>query len=375
MAITYPRDDTTKPPFAISRDSAQEIVDLLQAHRDVTSVGINGYALKSDPKSGPAGIWVVAVKPGSVAAASGILPGDVVTDLAGTAMAADGTMAGYCDVLSGYHDGDALPFSVYRADDRANLKGTLNGKAIEPDFAFAVALGGGASGPGQDWETRSTKLRGNLSVNAPPEWTSADHTWEFDDKRVGPGMYVAPSVAAFLKGFRAPGAFVAASASLAETPLADVLDFYRPQFSKSSTKCTWTGRTAFTRGGYDGVFDLWDGCGGTKTHFLTIAAKKPTPATSSTSSSRPRNRPISPSSTGCSSRSSSIPTAPDHQRDPGQTPSVAGALATAGAQPSGPHRKSASPSPPRAISSGWASCHACWSTDRRSSAGCAPAIP
>ena len=148
-------------------------MDLLQAHRDVTSVGINGYALKSDPKSGPAGIWVVAVKPGSVAAASGILPGDVVTDLAGTAMAADGTMAGYCDVLSGYHDGDALPFSVYRADDRANLKGTLNGKAIEPGFAFAVALGGGASGPGQDWETRSTQLRGNLSVDAPPEWESS----------------------------------------------------------------------------------------------------------------------------------------------------------------------------------------------------------
>ena len=68
VAVTYPRDDTTKPPFAISRDEARPIVDLLQARRDVTSVGINGYALKSDPKSGPAGIWVVAVKPGSVAA-------------------------------------------------------------------------------------------------------------------------------------------------------------------------------------------------------------------------------------------------------------------------------------------------------------------
>ena len=35
-----------------------------------------------------------------------------------------------------------------------------------------------------------------------------------------------------------------------------------------------TGRSAFTRGGYDGIFDLWEGCGGTKTRFLTIAAKK-----------------------------------------------------------------------------------------------------
>ena len=85
VAVTYPRDDTTKPPFAISRDSAKDIVDLLQARRDVTSVGINGYALKPDPDSGPAGIWVVAVKPGSVAAESGILPGDIVTDLASTA--------------------------------------------------------------------------------------------------------------------------------------------------------------------------------------------------------------------------------------------------------------------------------------------------
>ena len=373
VAVTYPRDDTTKPPFAISRNSAQEIVDLLQAHRDVTSVGINGYALKSDPKSGPAGIWVVAVKPGSVAAASGILPGDVVTDLAGTAMAADGTMAGYCDVLSGYHDGDALPFSVYRADDRANLKGTLNGKAIEPGFAFAVALGGGTSGPGQDWETRSTHLRGNLSVEAPPEWRSEDHTWEFDDKRVGAGMYVAPSVAAFLNGFRAPGAFVAASATIAETPLADVLDFYRPHFNKSSTKCTWTGRS--------GVQTRWvrrhlRSVGGMRRRQDAFPLDRAKKADGShivyiqfQASQAGRSRHPRPDARHPQVRSRRRLTGP------GQTPPVAGALATAGAQPSGPHRKSASPSPPRAISSGWASCHACWSTDRRSSAGCAPAIP
>ena len=31
---------------------------------------------------------------------------------------------------------------------------------------------------------------------------------------------------------------------------------------------------AFTRGGYAGIFDLWEGCGGGNTRFLSIAAKK-----------------------------------------------------------------------------------------------------
>ena len=170
-------------------------------------------------------------------------------------MAADGTMAGYCDVLSGYHEGDALPFSVYRADNRANLKGTLNGKAIEPDFAFAVALGDGTSGPPQDWATRSTTLRGNLSVDAPPEWKWKTTRGSSTTKRVGPGMYVAPSVAAFVNGLRAPGAFVAASASLAEDAARGRARLLSPGVRASSTKCTLTGRTAFTRGGYDGIFD------------------------------------------------------------------------------------------------------------------------
>ena len=283
-------------------------------------------------------------------------------------MAADGTMARYCDVLSGYHDGDALPFSVYRADDRANLKGTLNGKAIEPGFAFAVALGGGASGPGQDWETRSTHLRGNLSVDAPPEWDDLETTRGSSTTRgSGAGMYVAPSVAAFLNGFRAPGAFVAASATIAETPLADVLDFYRPRFHQELDQVHLDRPQRVQRGGYDGIFDLWEGCGGSKTRFLSIAAKKsdgshivyiqfqaPKPADLAILDRMLVTLKFDPVA------------APD---GPGQTPPVAGALATAGAQPSGPHRKSAPLSPPRAISSGWASCHACWSTDRRSSAG------
>jgi serine protease Do len=276
VAVTYPRDDVTKPPFAISRDEARPIVDLLQARRDVMSIGINGYAQKSDPNSEGAGIWVVAVKPGSEAAKSGILPGDIVTDLGGTSMAVDGTMAGYCEVLSKYQEGDPLPFSVYRADSRASFKGTLNGDPIEPDFSFAVALGHVTSSPKPALQTRSTKLRGNLSVDVPRDWESEDWTWEFEETRVGPGMRIASSIGAFRKGYKAPGTFIAASAKLADTPLAAVLDAYRPRFDeRSKAKCTLTtGGTAFTRGGYAGIFDLWDGCGRTTSRFLTIAAKK-----------------------------------------------------------------------------------------------------
>ena len=165
VGVTYPRDDVTHPPFVLSRDEAKGIVDLLQARRDVRSVGINGYAQKSNAPSRPTGIWVSAVKPGSEAANAGILAGDIVTDLGGTAMAVDGTMAKYCEVLSKHKEGDALPFSVFRADDRTIYNGTLNGSPIEPDFAFAAALGHVTAGPPHVWKSRSTTLRGNLSVD------------------------------------------------------------------------------------------------------------------------------------------------------------------------------------------------------------------
>ena len=88
-------------------------------------------------------------------------------------------------------------------------------------------------------------------------------------------MILASSLRAFMKGYAAPGTFLAASATLKETTPETVLNAYRPRFDKRSTeKCTLTGRTAFTRGEYAGVFDLWDRCRGTTTRFLTIAAAK-----------------------------------------------------------------------------------------------------
>jgi serine protease Do len=270
VAVTYPRDDMTKPPLAIRADKARKILQYLEAGQDFTSVGINGYAQKSHHD----GIWVVAVKRDSPAARARILPGDVITDLDGTSMAVDGTMAEYCRVVGQYQGGDALPFTVYREESRATLKGVLNGKPVEPDFAFAVDVGKATPGPPQPWTTRSTESRGTLHVDAPPSWTQTlDHAWKFDDAWVGPGLLIAPNIKAFLKGFRMPGALVTASATLGRTTLAAVLDDKRYGLMHDH-HCKLVGRAAFTRGGYEGIYDLWKSCEGEKSRFLTIAAKK-----------------------------------------------------------------------------------------------------
>jgi hypothetical protein len=87
-------------------------------------------------------------------------------------------------------------------------------------------------------------------------------------------MIIASSRAAFLKGYDAPGTFIAASATLAEKPLEEVLDAGRQRFKERDKCILTTAGTTFTRGGYAGIFDLWDGCGGTTSRFLTIVAKK-----------------------------------------------------------------------------------------------------
>jgi serine protease Do len=271
VGVNYPSDDATKP-FAISRDEVQRVLPVLQAGGDAKSVGINGYAQESNP----AGIWVVAVKPDSPAARARILPGDVVTELDGKSMAVNGTMAEYCGVLSGYEEGDPLSFTVYREESRATLKGALNGDPVEPGFAFVDAVGWGISGPRS--ATRDEPVRGSpgtLYVEVPTTWSDRkDWAWSFGDKRVGPGLFIASDVNAFRVGYRTPGAYIGASATLAKTTLEAVLDSKRSQFTSDTERCKLIQRAKFTRGGYTGIYDLWKSCKDEASRFLTVAASK-----------------------------------------------------------------------------------------------------
>jgi serine protease Do len=270
VAVNYAGNDETRQSFAISRDEVLRILPDLQAGRDVTSVGINGYAVVEFTPA--AGIWVASVEPDSIAARAGILPGDVVTELDGKAMAVDGTMAEYCQVLRA-HEGDGLlPFTVYRHESRETLTGGLNGDPVEPGFAFATAVGGATAVPrAAEADEPIYSEDDTLYVEAPPTWSQqTDQVWTFGGREVGPSIYISSNVRAYKDDWRTPGAFIAASATLEAEPEA-VLDSVRPRFDGS---CVLAGRASFTRGGYTGSYDLWEECDGATSRFLTIAAEK-----------------------------------------------------------------------------------------------------
>ena len=130
---------------------------------------------------------------------------------------------------------------MYRADDRADYKATLNGDPIEPDFSFAVALGGATSSSPQDWKERSTELRGKMSVEAPPDWkpdipvpgssTTGELARPFTLRRMSVHSR---------RAFDASGAFVAASTTLVQDTARGRARFLSPTPSndRSKHKCT-----------------------------------------------------------------------------------------------------------------------------------------
>jgi serine protease Do len=273
VAVDYAGDETTRQSFAISRDEALRILADLEKGQDVSSVGLNGVAIDPDNDFGiTQGIWVSSVKPESAAAGAGILPGDIVTKLAGKRLAAQGTMKEYCDVLRAQKAGDKLPFTVYREDSRETLSAELGGTPLQPGFAFATTLGDGPpADPTELAFDEPSEDPGRLAFQTPEAWSDVlDQPWSFGGVDIGTGRVVSTDVKAFKDGWRTAGVFVAVSDSITKrTTIDGLLDAERSRFERS---CDYVRRQSFRRGAYDGKFDLWKGCGGTDSRFLTIAA-------------------------------------------------------------------------------------------------------
>jgi hypothetical protein len=108
-------------------------------------------------------------------------------------------------------------------------------------------------------------LRGTLSVDAPPQWSKwEDHAWKFDGTWAGPGLLISSDLSAFDKGYRVPGTFIAASSKLAKTTaLVAVLDAPRSGLRQDGCKLA-SEAARFARGGYIGIYDLWESCKGEK---------------------------------------------------------------------------------------------------------------
>ena len=285
VGINYAGNASTVQYFAISRDDALPIIEILRSGEDVDSIGINGRAVNNGEDL--SGIWVASVVSGSPADEAGIEPGDILLSLEGIRLALDGTMADYCSVLRSHDATDVLTVEVLRFDTEELLEGQLNGRVLEQSFSFAQELAqedqsnSASDAPSSDAPetladypayTTISDDAGVISVEAPAAWSDVSAIdWEVGDDVVGIKFLAAPDLDDFASTWGVPGVVFSVSSSLVENyTQADLLDGI--DYAES---CEYVGRTDLPDGYYSGSFDRWASCGGDDQNTALIAALIP----------------------------------------------------------------------------------------------------
>ena len=115
--------------FAIGLNEALPILDQLSQGRNVDWIGINGEAFTDGETT--TGVSVSSVASGSPADRVGIRAGDVILELEGLALAEDGTLAVYCNILRTQSSGAPMQVRVLRGGTAQILVGQINGRALK----------------------------------------------------------------------------------------------------------------------------------------------------------------------------------------------------------------------------------------------------
>lgn len=139
--------------FAISEETAREIVPTLKKGKNFESIGVNGSVVSNDDGT-VFGVWAASVASGSPADKAGVKPGDIITQLEGLVVGTDGTMADYCSVIRTHDENATLSITVLRWSTGEILEGQLNGRELEVtgnfDGSTNSSSGGDTSTSGSD---------------------------------------------------------------------------------------------------------------------------------------------------------------------------------------------------------------------------------
>ena len=268
VGINYAGEDTNDLNSAIDASLALPTIEALKSG-DVESLGINGQAIVLEEISG---VWVSAVASGSPADRAGILPGDLITSMETLALATDGTMSAYCDIIRTNGPDDTLSIEVVRIGSEEVLTGQINGTPLSQSFSFATELAddtsGNSTGAGYSSYEFVTDDTANVGVEVPTEWLERDG--EVSD--FGESIYASPNLAGFSGGWDFPGVIVERSTQLSSADIDAVLDDW------DDWDCAERlGREDFETpdGVFIGKWEFFTQCGGTGTSALTIAVSPP----------------------------------------------------------------------------------------------------
>ena len=111
---------------------------------------------------------------------------------------------------------------------------------------------------------------GRITVEIPGEWSDVDGAPVEVGGITLSDVRASTDLAAFASGWDVPG--VAVTAGDVDATPEEVLDGEADAFS---TSCTPLGREPYADPLYTGVFDTYEGCGGTETAYIIVAAQAP----------------------------------------------------------------------------------------------------
>lgn len=281
VGINYAGNSSTKQYFAITPKEASTVIEQLRKGSDVTSLGINGQAVRSEDGA-ISGIWVSSVKSGSPADKTGIKAGDILTTLESMVLARDGSMGDYCSILRSHKPTDTLNVSILRFADKTVLDGQINGRPLAVSMSFAQELGsevsqGTGTQPGDSYTeyVQVSDDSGAITVEVPKEWTQVDGkqwqtTW-------GSYNITAPSVSAsanldqYLNSWDESGMFFAASSDMGRTGgYMQLLEGVQEWYKKD---CRLDSSSKYSDDLYEGQYQLWKNCGPNRTYSLVLAAR------------------------------------------------------------------------------------------------------
>ncbi len=277
VGVNYAGDSESDQYFAISQPTLSDTVDQLRRSEPVDYLGINGQAV-ADEEGELSGVWVAAVESGSPASDLGLRGGDIITKLEGLALATDGTMKDYCDILRTQGDDAEIAAQVLRFETEEFLQGTFNsGEELELAESLgneiedqAGAAGGGL--PTYDEYEYVSDDSDTISVEVPTAWAGVDGTPLENNGASYPRVIASVDLNEFAANFTTSGAFVV-SLPGAEFPANDATLTALLEGVEASANCpNATGREDYSDALYSGRYELLTGCEGTDASFAGVVA-------------------------------------------------------------------------------------------------------
>ena len=276
VGVNYAGDSESDQYFAISQPTLSDVVDQLRDSQPVDYLGINGQAVV-DEEGQLSGVWVAAVESGSPAADLGLQGGDIITKLEGLALATDGTMKDYCDILRTQGDDAELAAQVLRFQSDEFLQGTFNsGEELELSDTLGSqiedqATAGGGPATYDDYGYVSDDSD-TISVEVPTAWSGHDGSPLENNGNSYPRVIASGDLNQFAANFTTSGAFVV-SLTGTDFPANDATLTALLDGLRASEKCpNATGREDYSDALYTGRYEILTGCEGTDASFAGVVA-------------------------------------------------------------------------------------------------------